>query len=93
MGSEIIVIPVIFIGLPWIILHYVTKWKTSATLTNDDERVLDEMNILSRRLEERLETVERLTAQDNPDWSPNRLEKESDQKYLTQDDNQYKGRN
>ncbi len=23
----------IFIGLPWLVLHYVTKWKTAATLT------------------------------------------------------------
>lgn len=23
----IIVIPAIFIGMPWIILHYITKWK------------------------------------------------------------------
>ena len=24
----------IFVGLPWVILHYVTKWKTAATLTS-----------------------------------------------------------
>ncbi|MEY4838978.1 MAG: hypothetical protein RLZZ475_2837, partial [Pseudomonadota bacterium] len=24
----LIIVPMIFIGLPWVILHYVTKWKT-----------------------------------------------------------------
>ena len=23
----------LFIGLPWLIFHYITKWKTAATLT------------------------------------------------------------
>jgi phage shock protein B len=74
----IVVIPTIFIGLPWLIMHYVTKWKTAATLTNDDERMLGDMHELARRLEDRLETVERLVGQDNPDWHPRRLDHESD---------------
>src|SRR5919206_387763 len=28
-----IVVPIIFIGLPWLIFHYITKWKTAATRT------------------------------------------------------------
>lgn len=76
MGSEIIVIPVLFIGLPWLILHHVTKWKTAATLTNDDERMLGDMHDLARRLEDRLDTVERLVASGNPDWQPRRLDHE-----------------
>ena len=27
----IIVIPTIFVGLPWLILHYITKWKIGAS--------------------------------------------------------------
>ena len=73
-GSEIIVIPTIFVGLPWIILHYVTRWKTAATLTSDDERMLGDMHELARRLEDRLETVERLVAQENPEWQPRRID-------------------
>jgi phage shock protein B len=71
--TEIIVVPAIFLGLPWLILHYVTKWKTAATLTTDDEEMLDEMYHLARRLETRLETVERLVASDNPGFRPSRL--------------------
>lgn len=66
----IVVIPTIFIGLPWIIFHYITKWKQAPKITTEDERLLDEMHQLSRRLEERLMTVERIIAADNPDWRP-----------------------
>ena len=63
----------IFVGLPWIILHYVTRWKTAATLTTDDEAMLEELYQLARRLDERMDTVERLVASDNPDFKPARL--------------------
>jgi len=63
----------IFIGLPWVILHYVTRWKTSATLTTGDEALLEELYQLARRLSDRMETVERLVASDNPDFKPSRL--------------------
>ena len=56
------------IGLPWLILHYVTKWKTAPKITDEDERLLDEMQMLARRLEDRVNTVERIIAADNPDW-------------------------
>lgn len=66
----IIAIVSIFIGLPWLIFHYVTKWKTAPKITQEDERLLDEMHVLARRLEDRLNTVERIVAADNPDWKP-----------------------
>ena len=66
----ITVIPAIFIGMPWIILHYVTKWKQAPKITQEDEQLLDDMFNLARRLEERLMTVERIAAADHPDWKP-----------------------
>jgi phage shock protein B len=74
----IFVVGMLFVALPWLILHYVTRWKTAATLTNDDERMLGDMYELARRLEDRLETVERLVASDNPDFKPRRIDHESD---------------
>jgi len=62
-----------FIGIPWIVLHYITRWKTAATLTNGDENLLDELYQLARRLDERMDTVERLVASDNPDFKPARI--------------------
>ena len=64
----IIVVPVIFLGLPWIIFHYITKWKTQASLTTEDENLLDELHDLARRLDDRMCTIERIIQADNPNW-------------------------
>ena len=78
MDPTFIVVPAIFLGLPWIIMHYITKWKTAATITTDDEHLLDELYQLARRLDERMDTVERLVASDNPDFKPARIQHDRD---------------
>jgi len=64
----IVVIPTIFIGMPWIILHYMTRWRTAASLTREDENLLDELHDITRRLEDRMTTIERIIAADDPNW-------------------------
>ena len=66
----IVIVGMLFIGLPWVIMHYITKWKQSATITNEDEKLLDELYYTAKQLEERLLTVERIIAADNPDFRP-----------------------
>lgn len=87
--EEMFIIPVVVIGLPWLILHYVTKWKTAATITSDDEVLLEELYSLAKRLDERMDTVERLVASDNPDYKPARLvhDKEVDNQQLRELEN------
>ena len=63
-----LVVGILFIGLPWLILHYMTKWKTAATLTREDENLLDELHDITRRLEDRMTTIERIIAADDPNW-------------------------
>jgi phage shock protein B len=54
--------------LPWLIFHYVTKWKQTATITGADEKLLDELYDLARRLDDRLCTIERIMTAENPNW-------------------------
>jgi phage shock protein B len=68
--GAVVTVLAIFVGLPWIIFHYVTKWKQAPKITDEDERLLDEMFNLARRLEDRLNTVERIVSADNPDFKP-----------------------
>lgn len=56
----------LFIGMPWLILHYVTQWKRAGGITREDENLLDELHDTARRLDERLHTIERIIAADNP---------------------------
>lgn len=69
----LVAILAIFVGLPWVVLHYITRWKTAATLTSGDEALLEELYQLARRLDERMDTVERLVAADNPEFRPGRV--------------------
>jgi len=71
--DAVIIVPMIVLGLPWIIFHYITKWKTAATITTDDEVLLEELYNLAKRLDERMDTVERLVASDNPEFRPARI--------------------
>ena len=61
----------LFVGLPWLIFHYVTQWKKNGTLTMEDENLLDELHMLARRLEDRMNTIERIVAADSPSFRPN----------------------
>jgi phage shock protein B len=63
-----IAICTLFIGLPWLIFHYVTKWKTAKTLTSGDEKLLEELHDVARRLDDRLCTIERIMTAENPNW-------------------------
>ena len=70
--EEIIFVPIIlgilFIAFPWVLFHYITKWKTAKTLTTEDENLLDELHDLARRLDDRMCTIERILQADNPNW-------------------------
>ncbi len=84
--EAMIIVPAIFIGLPWVILHYVTKWKTAAAITPDDEDLLEDLYRLAKRLDERMDTVERLVAADHPEFNSSRLlpDREEDNQQLAE---------
>lgn len=64
----VVAIVAIFVGLPWLIFHYVTKWKTSGRLTGGDEKLLDELYDAARRMDDRLCSIERIMTAENPNW-------------------------
>ena len=64
--TAILICAMIFVGLPWVVFHYVTQWKKSGTLSIEDENLLDELHDLARRLDNRLATIERIIAADDP---------------------------
>ena len=66
--TPFVAIVTLFIGLPWLIFHYVTKWKQAKTLTSGDEKLLDELHDAARRLDDRLCTIERIMTAENPNW-------------------------
>lgn len=63
------IIGCIFVALPWMILHYISKNRSSKNLTEDDERMLEDLWRSARTMERRIETLERLI---EPDAAPAR---------------------
>ena len=82
----VIVCTILFIGLPWIIFHYITKWKTAATLTGSDEKLLDDLHDAARRLDDRLQTIERIMTAENPNWRNQSLPEPGRQRLLTDEE-------
>ncbi len=63
---SIIVFLTIIVPL-FIVLHFVTKWKQTREISRDDEQMLEDLWMLSQRLEDRLITLEKILDDEVPD--------------------------
>lgn len=75
----VVIVGMLFIGLPWLVFHYVTQWKRSSSLSMEDEDLLDALNDTARRLDDRLRSIERIIAADNPDFRPSHPSESADE--------------
>ena len=67
--SDVIPVLLLTVCFPlWIVFHYITKWKTSKCLTPEDEKMLSEVWESSARMEERIQTLERILDIEAPSW-------------------------
>ena len=76
------IVGMLFIGLPWLVLHYLTRWKSGRGISQQDEMLLDDLHDMARRLDSRLDSIERIIAADNPNWKDGRIADLSTQKEL-----------
>ncbi len=67
--SELAIISCLTILLPLIVvLHFITKWKQSREISGDDEQMLEDMYLMSQRMEERIITLEKILDDELSDW-------------------------
>jgi len=52
----------------WIIAHYLTRWRLAKTLSDSDEKLMAELRQLADRLDERVQTVERILDAESIHW-------------------------
>ena len=81
----LIAIVSLFIGLPWLVFDYITRWKTAARLTGSDEKLLDDLYDAARRLDDRLCSIERIMTAENPAWRQSCLADTDRQRLLSED--------
>ncbi len=68
MGEVIGIISVAFIAPLVIVLHYVTKWRESKSLSTEDEKMLQDLWDNAQRMESRLNTLETILDDQVPEW-------------------------
>lgn len=67
--NEVFGILIVVVVLPlWLILHHVTKWKTSKGLSTEDERMLEELWESAQRMESRINALETILDNEVADW-------------------------
>ena len=67
--GETIAILLVTICLPLLIIfHYVTKWKSSRTLSGDEQRMLEDLWQDAQKMESRINALETILDDRVPDW-------------------------
>lgn len=75
MGELFTIALIVFIAVPvplFIILHFITKWKQTREMSGGDERMIEDLWELSSKLEDRMETLETILDNEQPEWRRNR---------------------
>jgi phage shock protein B len=71
MSEMTMVLAVLFLTFVvpvWIILHYITRWRSARTLSAEDERMLSELWDNAQRMESRIHALERILDTEAPGW-------------------------
>lgn len=69
--EELLVIPILFLTVVaplWLVLHYVSKFKASKSLSQADEETLAELWKQSEHLEQRIDSLETILDEEAPGW-------------------------
>ncbi len=67
--SELAIILCLTVVVPLVVvLHFITKWKQAREISGDDEKMLEDMYVMSQRMEERIVTLEKILDDELPDW-------------------------
>lgn len=52
----------------WLVLHYITRWRSHRALSSEDERMLVDLWQSAKRMEQRIVTLEKILDAEAPHW-------------------------
>lgn len=52
----------------WILMHYITRWRSAKTLSGEDEKMLQDLWQTAEKMEDRIGTLERILDAEAPQW-------------------------
>ncbi len=68
MNDTVPILLITIIAPLWIIFHYITKMKTAKGLTPEDEKMLTDVWESTKKMEDRIQTLERILDIESPSW-------------------------
>ncbi|NNG06014.1 MAG: envelope stress response membrane protein PspB [Inquilinus sp.] len=68
MPEVAIILFLVVVAPLWLVLHYVNKWRSTKTLSAEDERMLADLWQSAKRMETRIETLETILDAEAPGW-------------------------
>ncbi len=68
MAETVAILFMVIVAPLWIFLHYSTRWKSTKTISNEDENILGELWESAERIDARLNNIERILDVESPDW-------------------------
>lgn len=71
MGGGAFVLGIVFLTIVapvWIVAHYVTRWRAARRLSGEDEKALGELWQSARRMESRIDALEKVLDAEAPGW-------------------------
>lgn len=63
-----LVVFLVIVAPIWLVLHYVTRWRSMRTLSSGDERMLVDLWESAKRMELRIVTLEKILDAEAPHW-------------------------
>jgi len=68
MNDAIPILFVVVLAPLWIVFHYITKMKMARGLTPEDEKMLTDVWESTKKMEDRIQTLERILDIESPSW-------------------------
>jgi phage shock protein B len=68
MGEIVVILSLAVIAPLVIILHFITKWRESKGLSNEDEKMLEDLWGNAQRMESRINSLETILDDVSPEW-------------------------
>jgi phage shock protein B len=63
-----VIVFMVIVAPIWLVLHYVSRWRSSRTLSREDERMLVDLWESAKRMEHRIVTLEKILDAEAPQW-------------------------
>lgn len=62
------IVAIVFLALPAMVMHYVTEWRKTKSISADDERLVDDLWKSAQQLERRVQALETILDKEAPRW-------------------------